>query len=203
MQRSRIFLLGGIVFAILVAMAVAVIQRNKPPLNGALIQPASAADDFQLTDQNGKPYRLSAQHGKMIVLFFGYTHCPDACPMTMAQFRDIKDALKENADQVEFVLVSVDPEQDSVNRMKEYVDAFDPQFFGLTGTRSELEPIWKDYGVYQESHSGDVASVDTVDHSTRIYLIDKQGKLILTYSFGIETDQIVHDIRYLLGSSSS
>jgi protein SCO1/2 len=167
MQRSRIFLLGGIVLAFLVIAAGVLIQQKKPPLNGAQIHPASTADDFQLTDQNGEAYRLSARKGKMILLFFGYTNCPDACPMTMTQFRDIKDALKENADQVEFVLVSVDPEQDSVNRMKEYVDAFDP-FFGRHALNwSGLERLWG----LPESHSGDVISDDTVDHST--YLSDR------------------------------
>jgi len=177
-------------------------RKDSVQLNGSLIQPATNADDFQLTDQNGKAYRLSAQRGKLILLFFGYTHCPDVCPMTLAQFRDIKTTLGSQAEQVEFVFVTVDPEQDSTNRMKEYVDAFDPQIIGLTGTQSKLETVWKDYGVYQEKNSGNNGSSNTVDHSTRTYLIDKEGKLLLTYPSGFETDKIIQDIQNLLGSHS-
>jgi len=202
MKRSHLFFFGSIaLFAIVFAVGVMVQPKNSP-LNGSLIQPTSSADDFQLTDQNGNAYRLSAQQGKLVLLFFGYTHCPDVCPMTLAQFRNIKASLKEQAKNVEFVFVTVDPAQDSLSRMKEYVDAFDPQFIGLTGTQLELEQVWKDYGVYQEKKA-DGASNNSVDHSARIYLIDRQGKLLLTYPSGFETDQIVQDIRSLLVSSRS
>lgn len=199
MKQSRLFLFGSIFLFGLVLAVGMLMGQKKPPLNGSLIQPASDAADFQLTDQNGKAYRLSAQRGKLILLFFGYTHCPDVCPMTLAQFRDIKASLNEQAKNVEFVFVTVDPEQDLLSRMKEYVDAFDPQFIGLMGSQSELEQVWKDYGVYQEVNT-DNTSNNSVDHSTRIYLIDRQGKLLLTYPSGFETHQIVQDVRFLLAS---
>lgn len=203
MRIGRLLTFGSIGFFVLVLAMGLCLSRDDPKLNGSQINPASEAFDFRLADQNGNPYQLSDHRGKLVVLFFGYTHCPDVCPMTLAQFRDIKDSLGQQSDQVEFVLVTVDPEQDSISRMKEYVDSFDPQFFGLTGTSSVLEPVWKNYGVYLEKHTGENGSDDTVDHSTRTYLIDSQGKLILTYPFGFDSDRILQDLQYLITSSNS
>ncbi len=203
MRIGRLLTFGSIGFFVLVLAMGLWLNRDDPKLNGSQINPASEAHDFRLTDQNGNPYQLSDHRGKLVVLFFGYTNCPDVCPMTLAKFRDIKDSLGQETDQVEFVLVTVDPEQDSISRMKEYVDSFDPQFFGLTGTSSELEPVWKNYGVYLEKHLGENGSNITVDHSTRTYLIDPQGKLILTYPFGFDIDLMVQDLQYLIASSNS
>lgn len=202
MRSSRSIFIGSVVFFGLVLVFGTLFQQNSARFNGSLIKPATPADDFQLTDQNGNAYRLSDQQGKVVVLFFGYTHCPDFCPVTLAQFRDLKASLEEQSEQVEFVFITVDPEQDPVSRMKEYVDAFDPKLVGLTGTRSELELVWKNYGVYQEKHTGHDETDTTVDHSTRTYLVDQQGKLLLTYPFGFETDKIVQDIHLLLDSGS-
>jgi len=203
MRIGRLITFGIIGFFVLVLAMGLWLSRDDPKLNGSQINPASEAYDFRLIDQNGNPYQLSEHRGKLVVLFFGYTHCPDVCPMTLAQFRDLKDSLGQQSDQVEFVFVTVDPEQDSINRMKEYVDSFDPKFFGLTGTLPELESVWKNYGVYLEKHPGENGTVDTVDHSTRSYLIDSHGKLILTYPFGFDTDLMAQDLQYLITSSNS
>ena len=202
MRSSRVFFIGSIVFFGLILAAVLLAQSKKASFNGSLIQPASLADDFQLTNQNGMPYRLQEQQGKAVVLFFGYTNCPDFCPATLAEFREIKASLGEQADQVRFVFVTVDPERDTVSRLKDYVDAFDPEITGLTGTRAELEKVWKSYDVYQEKHSGHDETDITVDHSTRTYLIDPQGKLRLTYPFGFNIEMIVQDIQSLLSKQS-
>lgn len=202
MRTSRILFIGSVVILGLILAAGLLVQSSKASFNGSLIQPAPLADDFKLTDQNGLPYRLQDQQSKAVVLFFGYTHCPDFCPATLAQFRDIKALLGVEADQVRFVFVTVDPERDTVSRLKDYVDAFDPEIAGLTGTRAELEPVWESYDVYQEKHSGHDETDITVDHSTRTYLIDPQGKLRLTYPFGFDIEMIVQDLQVLLDKQS-
>lgn len=202
MNVQRLIFIGSLAFLCLVLAIGLLANRQDTRLNGSVLKPATPAEDFTLTDQNGRLYRLSDRQGKLIVLFFGYTHCPDFCPMTLAMFRDLKEALKENAGGVEFVFITVDPERDTVSRIKEYVDAFDPAIIGLTGSRTELEPVWKSYGVYQEKHAGEHGSQDTVDHSTRTYLIDGDGNLLLTYPFGFEIEKIIQDIQYLLKTSN-
>ncbi len=202
MNPGRILFIGSVAFFVLVLAIGLLVNQKDARLHGSVVKPATPADNFELTDQNGKPYRLLDQRGKLVVLFFGYTNCPDFCPMTLALFRDIKASLKEQAEQVQFVFITVDPERDTLSRMKDYVDAFDPEIIGLTGSRAELEPVWKSYGVYQEKHAGQHGLQDTVDHSTRTYVIDAQGNLLLTYPFGFEVDKILQDIRYLLESGN-
>jgi protein SCO1/2 len=106
--------------------------------------------------------------------------------------------LDRQAEQVRVVFVTVDPERDSAERMGAYLGAFDPTFVGLSGTEPELEPIWRAYGVYRQKQPGSSALGYTVDHTARIYLIDAQGQLRLTFPFGITADDIAPDVRYLL-----
>jgi protein SCO1/2 len=203
MDKMRLITFGSMAFLILVLAVGLLLNRDDPQLNGSQIKPAPEAYDFKLTDQNGQSFQLSDHQGKLVVLFFGYTNCPDFCPTTLAQFRVIKNALEEQSEQVQFVFVTVDPEEDSVSRLKEYVDSFDQKFFGLTGTQTELEPVWKEYGVFREKHHSENGTGGLVDHSTRTYLIDPQGKLILTYPFGFDTDLIIQDLQHLISSSNS
>jgi len=161
--------------------------------HGAVIEPPVLASDFSLTDQNAQAFRLSAQAGHVVLLFFGYTTCPDECPATMARFKQIRSELGREAERVQFVLVTVDPEVDTPARLREFLAKFDPSFVGLTGTRAELEPVWKTYGVYQEKQSG-----GEVAHASRIYAIDAQGNLRLTYTTDTPAEEIARDIRQLL-----
>src|SRR3972149_9089604 len=114
---------------------------------GSLIVPSVPAQDFTFTDQYGQPFELSDQQGKVILMFFGYTNCPDVCPLTLADFKQLKSQLGEAAEQVSFVFITVDPERDTQERIKEYLANFDPAIVGLTGEHHELEHIWQDYGV--------------------------------------------------------
>lgn len=172
-------------------------QRNYR-YQGSLIDPPAAAADFTLTDQNNTPFSLSEQRGKIVLIFFGYTHCPDVCPVTLSQYRQIKERLKERAEDVRFLFVTVDPERDTVTEMKRYVPAFDPAFIGLTGTAEEIQAVTKSYGVYSEKAAPDEQGNYLVDHTARIYLVDQQGNWRLTYPFGMETGQIVQDLNHLL-----
>jgi len=176
--------------------------------NGSVIEPPIAAADFRLRDQNDRPFRLSDQGGKIVLMFFGYTSCPDACPATLAQFRQVRADLGREADRVRFVLVTVDPERDTAERLREYLAGFDPAFIGLTGSPADMESVWQSYGVYREKRLLEAASQAgghghagenyTVDHPTRIYAVDTRGNLRLTYSAEARAAEIARDVQHLL-----
>lgn len=193
-------LLGiSIVIGLLVTIGAAwfVMDQNYT-YQGVLIDPPAEAADFSLNDQNGNSFRLSDQHGKVVLIFFGYTNCPDVCPVTLSEFKRIKAQLGDQADQVRFVFITVDPERDTQERMMTYLNNFDSTFIGLSGDRAELEPVWKAYGVYQERRDLGSAAGYQVDHSARIYVIDQQGHWRLNYAFGMEIEKITKDLEHLI-----
>lgn len=195
--------LVGLGLATVLLMAVTVVWMDVQPYayHGSVIEPPARAADFTLTAHDGKPFRLSDQTGKAIVLFFGYTSCPDVCPTTLYNFKKIRAQLTRQADQTRFVFITVDPERDTLERLGAYVTNFDPSFVGLTGTLNELEAVWKSYGVYRAKQTGGTALGYLVDHTSRIYLIDPRGNLRVTYTDDTHADDIARDIRHLLEQS--
>ena len=174
------------------------ISQQSYRYQGSLIENPEPAPDFVLTDQHGDPYQLAEQRGRLVLLFFGYTHCPDVCPLTLAEYREIKSRLGEQASQVEFIFITVDPERDTPERMYRYVNGFDPDFVGLSGDIAEMESVWSDYWVYRAKVETGSASGYAMDHSARMYLIDARGDLRLTYPYGFEIEKIVSDVQHLL-----
>ena len=166
--------------------------------HGSLIDPPVEAPQFELSDVNGQRFRLSDLTGQVVIIFFGYTSCPDVCPVTLTDFLRIRSKLGDQADKVRFVFVTVDPERDTPERMKKYLTNFDPGIIGLTGERKELESVWSSYGVYEARVDGGSESNYLVDHSSRIYVIDEVGNLMLTYLFGTEYQVITEDVRHLV-----
>jgi protein SCO1/2 len=162
---------------------------------GSYIEQAVAAPDFALTDQNAQPYQLSAQHGSVVLLFFGYTSCPDVCPATLTAFKQVRAELGAAADQVQFVMVTTDPQVDTAPKLAGFLSEINPTVRGLTGSRAELEPVWADYGVY-------VAPVvpGAIDHSARIYAVDLQGNLRLTFPADMAPADMAQDVQQLLKS---
>ena len=134
----------------------------------------------------------------LLLIFFGYTNCPDVCPSTLAEFQQIFLGLKDKAADVQFIFITVDPERDTPEKLGDYVGYFNPDFIALTADRAELEPVWSDYGVYQQKQDSGSASGYLVDHSTRIYLVDTNGNLAITYPFGFEANKISDDISHML-----
>ncbi len=164
---------------------------------GSLINPPYPASDFTLTDQGGQPFRLSSQHGKVTLLFFGYSHCTDVCLATLADFQQIRARLGSQAKNASFVFVTVDPEHDTPDVLKTYLAKFDPAIIGATGTRNQLLPVWSSYGVYQQNQTS--ASLDSlIDHSSYIYVIDRSGNVYETFSFGDPVDSMLQDVEHLI-----
>jgi protein SCO1/2 len=167
---------------------------------GSLVNPPAPASNFTLNDQYGQPFRLSDQRGKLILMFFGYTNCPDVCPATLAQFKQVDTRLGAQAEKIRFVFVTVDPQRDTPERMKTYLDAIDPNIVGLSGSQADLDPVWRDYGVYHQQQPGTSTDnyLEVIEHSAPVYLVDTQGDLRLTYPPVPAVDDLLQDIRYLL-----
>lgn len=155
--------------------------------------------DFSLTDHNGKVRTLSDFKGKAVVLFFGYTHCPDVCPTTMVEWKAVMEQLGPDADRVQVLFITVDPERDTQQLLAQYVPAFDPRFLGMRpADQAALQKVAKDFKVYYAKVPGSAPGNYTMDHSAGSYVFDPEGRLRLFIRHGQGTDPIVHDLKQLL-----
>jgi protein SCO1/2 len=193
----------GLTAVLMIGAAGLWVLTQSYSFHGSVIDNPTRAADFTLTAQDGKPFQLSRHKGNIVVLFFGYTSCPDVCPTTLSEFKKTRVRLPRENNHVEFVFVTVDPERDTQQKLRDYLNAFDPSFIGLTGTMAELDPVWKAYGVYREKQPSDNPNAYTVDHSARVYIVDASGNLRLTYSFSETADDMAPDLNYLIGEIHS
>lgn len=184
---------------ILLALVFIVSACGSYEFRGVTLDPPKEAPDFTLTDFDGKPFQLSDHRGKVVILFFGFTNCPDMCPAALSDMAAARRKLGADAEKVQGVFVSLDPDRDTPERLKRYVTAFDPTFIGVRGSETELAPVVKDYGVtYMRRDLPGSALGYTIDHSTFIYVIDAAGRWRLLFTHGMPVDDIVSDLRYLV-----
>ena len=156
------------------------------------------ARDFALKDQDGKPRSLADFKGKAVVIFFGYTHCPDVCPTTMAEMAEVMKQLGPDADRVQVLFVTLDPERDTPALLKQYVPAFDPRFIGLWGDTDATAKVAKEFRVFYQKVPGKDAGSYTLDHTAASYVFDPQGRVRLFVRHGQGPEPIVHDLKMLL-----
>ncbi len=156
------------------------------------------AKGFSLTDFNGKPRTLADYKGKVAIVFFGYTQCPDVCPTTMAEMASVMQKLGPQADQVQVLFITLDPERDTPQLLASYVPAFDKRFMGLYGNLEQTAKTAKDFKVFYSKVPGSAPGSYTIDHMAGSYVFDKDGRLRLFIRHGGSADSIVHDIRQLL-----
>ena len=187
----------------LVALVVALVltacaHRAPVHLTGTAVG-EKPAPDFTLTDQHGRPFHLGDQRGREVVLFFGYTHCPDICPATMAQLAHIYRALTpQQRSRVEVAFVTVDPDRDDPATLAKYVNLFNPAFVALTGTEQELDPVYSAYHVWHQKLRGTKASGYLVAHGGLVYIIDPNGALRVLHDWQDPAGAIASDMKALL-----
>lgn len=156
------------------------------------------AKDFQLPDADGKPRSIKDFAGKAVVVFFGYTQCPDACPTTLAEIAQAKKLLGPDGDKVQGVLVTVDPERDTPEILKAYVGNFGPDFVALRGTPEQVAAVAKDFRVFYKKVDGKAPGSYTMDHSAASYVYDPQGRLRLYTRYGSGAQALADDLKLLL-----
>jgi len=204
MDRRTIFVVLAS-FLLIGIVAAGVFLFSKPAsFRGTMYaEPYPPAPEIELNRDNGTSFKLSEMRGNVVLLFFGYTSCPDVCPTTMAELKQALEKLDgDEAKQVQVLFVTVDPERDTPERVQEYVNHFNSDFIGLSGTESELTEVWKKYGVFRENVEGYSAAGYLVNHTARVTLIDRDGNLRLSYAFDTPVDSIVHDLKLLFKEKS-
>lgn len=153
---------------------------------------------LNLTDHTGKPRTLTDFKGKVVALFFGYTHCPDVCPTTMADLKQVMKVLGSRADELQVLFVTLDPERDTQTVLAQYVPDFDQRFIGLYGTKEETAMTVKDFKIFAAKVENKGKSSYTIDHSAGIYIFDKTGKIRLYVDYGAKPADIAADIKQIL-----
>jgi len=158
--------------------------------------------DFSLVDHDGKPFSLTSQRGKAVLIFFGYTFCPDACPTTLSKLSSVYRKLGNDASKVKTLYISVDPERDTPEVLKADLENFRLDAIGLTGTKSEIDTVVQQYGAaYEIVPTPDSAAKYTVSHTTTLYALDPQGRIRTKFRYEATVDEIVDGIHAILAAS--
>jgi protein SCO1 len=185
---------------------VVIVQGDAAPdaPSGTLLDPPKELADFTLTDQTGAPLSLQDLRGRPALVFFGYTNCPDVCPLTLAEWKKVKQDLGDAAGDIAFVFISVDPARDTPEVVGRFLQGYDPSFTGLTGDVSTVEAIGKDFGIFFHAHDDDGSDgPQLVDHSSYSFLLDHDARLHMIYSYGMPAETITTDIRALLAQGGT
>jgi protein SCO1/2 len=177
-----------------------VFTLGKSPFQGIDVTGGEMGGELRLTGHDGKPRSLADFRGKVVVVSFGFTHCPDVCPTTLADLASAMKRLGDDARRVQVLFVTVDPKRDTAELLRQYVPAFSPDFLGLYGDAAATEKVTKDFRVYAHERAGKDAADYSVDHSAQIYVIDREGKLRLLISPGATPEAIASDVKVLLNS---
>ena len=202
MDRKTL-LVGLIAFLLVGVVAAGVFLFSRPDTfrGTSYTEPYPVAPEIQLTRSMHNDFQLSEMHGKVVALFFGYTSCPDVCPTTMAELNQALGELGDQAEQVQVLFVTVDPQRDTPERVQEYVHHFNPDFIGLSGSEAELAKVWNSYGVFREVVEGTSAAGYLVNHTARVTLIDQQGHLRVSFPADTPLEDVVHDLKLLFRQS--
>jgi protein SCO1/2 len=192
-----------ILFVIFLAFAItpAFGANDNTALRSGEFSPPRMAPDFSLRGSDGSELKLSryrGKDGKVVALGFGYSSCPEVCPTTLAELASVKKKLGAEGKDFQVIYVTVDPERDTVDRLKAFVGGFDPSFIGATGSPAQLAEVRKAYGISATKIKTGDGGGYVLNHSSFVYLIDREGKLRALSPYGRAVDDVVHDVRVLL-----
>lgn len=190
-------LIWGTLFWLVANITFAATGSETAALKSGIFEPPRLAPDFSLISSSGGEFTLSQQRGRLVVLGFGFSHCPSICPTTLANLSHAFKKLGGLATQVQVIYVTVDPERDTQERLREYMAHFNPSFVGLTGSADQLASVRQAYGIITQKEVHGDGDYE-VHHSSYLYLIDHKGFLRALVPFGKTSDDIVHDIKILL-----
>ena len=197
-RRHAVQSMAGAVALALSAGILAACSPDKPQFKSVDLTGADYASGFSLSDQNGQTRTLKDFAGKVVVVFFGYTQCPDVCPTTMAELAQVKKLLGADGDKLQAVFITVDPERDTPELLKAYMGNFDPSFVALRPSMAQLPEVAKDFKVFYKKAEGKTPGSYSMDHSAGSYIFDAKGRIRLYTRYGSGTENLVSDIRLLL-----
>lgn len=195
MAKSLKYLFLAVMVALLAACSPA---SEEASYFGTDITGADFASGFKLTDHHGEIRQLSDYQGKVVALFFGFTHCPDICPTTMADLAAAMKLMGGNSDEVQVLFVTVDPERDTPEVLAQFVPSFDSRFIGLTGTTEEIDQVAKAFKIFYARQQEAGQTGYSFDHSAGVYVYDRQGKIRIYLKYGQKPVEIAHDLSRLL-----
>jgi protein SCO1/2 len=180
------------------SLLVACSPEEKPQFKSIDLTGADYAKDFALADQNGKLRTIKDFAGKVVIVFFGFTQCPDVCPTSMAELAQIKKAMGTDGDKLQVVFITVDPERDTPELLKAYMGNFDPTFIALRPTMDQLPQVAKDFKIYYKKVEGTTPGSYSMDHSAGSYVYDPKGNIRLYSRYGNDSQGLTSDFRLLL-----
>lgn len=171
---------------------------EKTQFTGIDLTGADYAKDFVLPDHNGQERRMADFKGKVVLVFFGFTQCPDFCPTALTAYQDVKAKLGADGERMQVLFVTVDPERDTAELLKAYLANFDPQFLGLVPPLSALPELAKHFKIHYKKVDGPTPTSYTMDHSAGTYVYDPNGRLRLYHRHGMDTQAVAADLKLLL-----
>jgi protein SCO1/2 len=184
--------------SILAVLAAFSLCAHAAPFKGGVFDPPRAAPQVGLAATDGKVFRMADHKGKVVVLEFGYTHCQDVCPVSLAALVQARQQLGKDAARLQVVFVSVDPARDTLPRLKAYLKQFDPGFIGITGTQAQVDKVLKEYGISVTKRPLAGGPDYLMGHSSYLYFVDPDGMLRSMLPFGRPAAEIVHDVKLLI-----
>ncbi len=183
------------------ALVLTACSESKPPFTGIDITGADYATGFALTDHNGQARTLADFKGKVVVVFFGFTQCPDVCPTSLAEMAQAKQLLGADGERMQGLFVSIDPERDTPEIMKAYMAAFDPSFLALYAKLDDLPALARSFKIYYKKVPGSTPENYTMDHSAGSYVYDPQGRIRLYNRYGTGAQALAEDLKKLLAGA--
>jgi protein SCO1/2 len=200
-RRAVNILAGVVVLSLASGWLTGCTPADKPQFKSIDLTGADYAQGFSLADHNGQLRTLKDFTGKVVVVFFGFTQCPDVCPTSMTELAQVKQLLGQDGDKLQAIFITVDPERDKPELLKAYMGNFDPSFVALRPTPEQLAQVARDFKIYYKKVDGKTPGSYTMDHSAGSYIYDPQGRIRLYNRYGAGAETLASDIRLLLKSS--
>ena len=199
-NRGMRRLLWAVAFLLILVVGGVFAWWNLPhQYTGIPLQSPRVAEDFTLPTSTGESMSLSDFRGKYVAVFFGYTFCPDVCPTTLSDLQQmVKELGPARADDLQVIMVSVDPERDTPEQLAAYLEFFDPNFLGMTGTVAEVQPVASQFGIFFERSPGSSETNYLVDHTSAVTIIDPEGHVRLIFTYGATGAEMAADLAYLM-----
>ena len=198
LKRNALKLIAVGALSISAAGILSACSEKKTEFRGVDITGAEYARDIPLTDHNGQARHIKDFAGKVVVVFFGFTQCPDVCPTSMQEMAEVKKMLGADGERLQSIFITVDPERDTPEMLKAYMANFDPSFLALVGNAEQTAALAKEFKIYYKKAEGKTPTSYTMDHSAGSYIYDTQGRLRVYYRYGSGAEALAHDVKQLL-----